>query len=145
MPAGLSRGTFPRDFPEDTRHDAGYQLDKVQRGEQPDEFKPMPAVGKGVEEIRVTDESGAYTARYLVEKMKLKKIGILQEIVTMARTLRTEAKLDPKLQLDATVYSRNSALEVAQRHATAIQKLANVKLEFRAEAAPRASAKRSFR
>jgi len=41
-----------RDFREDARHDAGYQLDKVQRGQQPDDFKPMPTVGKGVEEIR---------------------------------------------------------------------------------------------
>ncbi|SPE31099.1 hypothetical protein SBA6_1380006 [Candidatus Sulfopaludibacter sp. SbA6] len=30
-----------RDFPKDVRHDAGYQLDKVQRGDQPDDFKPM--------------------------------------------------------------------------------------------------------
>jgi hypothetical protein len=30
-----------------------------QRGEQPDDFKPMPSVGKGIEEIRVKDESGA--------------------------------------------------------------------------------------
>ena len=37
-----------RDFPEDARHDAGYQLDKVQRGDQPDDFKPMPTIGKGV-------------------------------------------------------------------------------------------------
>ena len=29
-----------------------------------------------------------------------REIGILQEIVTMARTLRTEIKLDPKQQLD---------------------------------------------
>jgi phage-related protein len=49
-----------RDFPEDGRHDAGYQLDKVRRGDQPDDFKPMPAIGKGVEEIRVSDSSGAY-------------------------------------------------------------------------------------
>ena len=42
-----------RDFPEDARQDAGYQLDKVQRGEQPDDFKPMPSIGKGVEEIRI--------------------------------------------------------------------------------------------
>ena len=27
-----------RDFPEGARHDAGYQLDKVQRGEQPDDL-----------------------------------------------------------------------------------------------------------
>lgn len=49
-----------RDFPEDARQDAGYQIDKVQRGEQPDDFKPMPAIGKGVEEIRIWDESGTY-------------------------------------------------------------------------------------
>lgn len=53
-----------RDFPEDARQDAGYQLDKVQRGEQPDDFKPMPSIGKGVEEIRVWDDSGAYRVVY---------------------------------------------------------------------------------
>ncbi|MDE2095154.1 MAG: type II toxin-antitoxin system RelE/ParE family toxin [Burkholderiales bacterium] len=56
-----------REFPEDARQDAGYQLDKVQRGEQPDDFKPMPSIGQGVEEIRVWDEAGTfrliYTAR----------------------------------------------------------------------------------
>jgi phage-related protein len=29
-----------REFPEDARHDAGYQLDKVQRGQTPDDCKP---------------------------------------------------------------------------------------------------------
>ena len=53
-----------RTFPEEARHDAGYQLEKVQRGDVPDDFKPMPAIGKGVEEIRVWDESGAYRVIY---------------------------------------------------------------------------------
>jgi phage-related protein len=53
-----------RDFPEDARHDAGYQIDKVQRGLQPDDFKPMPGIGKGVEEIRIWDESGTYRVVY---------------------------------------------------------------------------------
>jgi phage-related protein len=53
-----------RDFPEDARQDAGYQLDKVQHGEQPDDFKPMPSIGRGVEEIRVRDDSGAYRVIY---------------------------------------------------------------------------------
>ena len=57
-----------RDFPEDARHDAGYPLDKVQRGEQLDDFKPMPAVGKGAEEIRITDESGAYRVIYVARR-----------------------------------------------------------------------------
>ncbi len=53
-----------REFPEDARHDAGYQLEQVQRGEQPDDFKPMPSIGKGVEEIRVRDDSGIYRVIY---------------------------------------------------------------------------------
>lgn len=54
-----------RDFPEDVRQDAGYQLDQVQRGKQPSDFKPMPAVGKGVEELRIWDETGTYRVIYL--------------------------------------------------------------------------------
>jgi phage-related protein len=53
-----------RDFPEDARQDAGYQIDKVQRGQQPDDFKPMPSIGKGVEEIRVRDDSGIFRVIY---------------------------------------------------------------------------------
>ena len=43
---------------------AGDQLDKVQRGEQTDDFKPMPSIGKGVEEIRMWDETGTYRVVY---------------------------------------------------------------------------------
>ena len=53
-----------RDFPVDARQDAGYQLDKVQRGLQPDDFKPRPTIGKGVEEIRIRDDSGIYRVIY---------------------------------------------------------------------------------
>ena len=53
-----------REFDTDAKQDVGYQLDKVQRGEQPDDFKPMPSIGKGVEEIRVWDESGTYRVIY---------------------------------------------------------------------------------
>src|SRR5437870_13061334 len=60
-----------RDFPEGARHDAGYQLDKVQRGDQPDDFKPMPSIGKGAEEIRVSDSSGAYRVIYLARRARL--------------------------------------------------------------------------
>lgn len=53
-----------RDLPAEARQDVGYQLDKVQRGKQPDDFKPMPTIGAGVEEIRVRDETGAYRVIY---------------------------------------------------------------------------------
>ena len=53
-----------RDFPAPARQDAGYQLDKVQRGQQPDDFKPFPAIGVGVEEIRIRDDSGVFRVIY---------------------------------------------------------------------------------
>ena len=40
-----------REFLDDARQDAGYQLDQLQRGKQPSDFKPMTSVGKGVEEL----------------------------------------------------------------------------------------------
>ena len=42
----------------------GRQLAKVQKGNLPDNYKPMPEVGKGVEEIRIRDESGIYRVMY---------------------------------------------------------------------------------
>ncbi|NGZ02850.1 MAG: hypothetical protein CV090_07360, partial [Nitrospira sp. WS238] len=54
-----------RQFPEDARHNAGYQLEQVQHGKQPTDFKPMPSVGKGVEELRVWDDSGTYRVLYI--------------------------------------------------------------------------------
>jgi phage-related protein len=44
-----------RDFPEDIRQDASYQLDKIQHGYQSDDFKPMTIIGRGVEELRISD------------------------------------------------------------------------------------------
>lgn len=53
-----------QEFPDDAKRDAGYQLDRVQHGLQPDDFNSMPTIGKGVEEIRVRDDSGAYRVIY---------------------------------------------------------------------------------
>lgn len=54
-----------REFPDEARHDAGYQIDKLQRGQKPDDFKPMPGIGKGVEELRVWDDAGTWRVIYL--------------------------------------------------------------------------------
>jgi phage-related protein len=34
-----------REFPADARQEAGFQLDRVQRGLEPFDWKPMPVVG----------------------------------------------------------------------------------------------------
>lgn len=41
--------------------EAGFQqINLAQRGEMPDDWKPMPTIGSGVQEIRIRDTSGAF-------------------------------------------------------------------------------------
>lgn len=42
-----------RDFPMEARREAGFELDAVQRGLMPSDFKPMLNVGAGAYEIRL--------------------------------------------------------------------------------------------
>ena len=80
-----------RQFPEDARHDAGYQLDQVQRGHQPSDFKPMPAVGKGVEELRVWDDSGTYRVIYVAR---------LQDAVYVLHAFQKKTKTTSKQDIE---------------------------------------------
>lgn len=54
-----------RAFPVVARCEAGYQLDKVQRGLEPTDWKPMKSVGPGVKEIRIREERGQYRVIYI--------------------------------------------------------------------------------
>ena len=57
-------------FPVLVRHEIGHQLDKVQRGLTPSDWKPMPTVGKGAREIRV-HECGQYRVIYVATYGKM--------------------------------------------------------------------------
>jgi phage-related protein len=46
---------------------AGFQLDKVQHGKDPDNWKPFDDIGAGVREIRITEENGAYRVMYVAK------------------------------------------------------------------------------
>ena len=80
-----------REFPEEARQEAGFQLDKVQRGKQPDDFKPMPSIGKGVEEIRVWDEAGTFRVVYTAR---------LADVVVVLHAFRKKTQATPKRDVD---------------------------------------------
>jgi phage-related protein len=63
---GTSREDL-RELPDSAQETAGFQLFKVQQGKEPDDWKPMPSVGAGVQEIRVRDERGAYRVFYVAK------------------------------------------------------------------------------
>lgn len=80
-----------REFPDEARHDAGFQLDKVQRGQQPDDFKPMPSIGKGVEEIRVWDDAGTFRVVYAAR---------LADAVIVLHTFQKKTQTTAKRDID---------------------------------------------
>jgi phage-related protein len=56
-----------RSFPLSAKREIGYQLDRVQQGFEPDDWKPMGTIGKGVREIRIRDDAGAFRAIYVAK------------------------------------------------------------------------------
>ena len=80
-----------REFPDDAKQDAGYQIDKVQNGFQPDDFKSMPSIGKGVEELRIWDDSGTYRVIYTAR---------FQEVIYVLHAFQKKTQATPKKDID---------------------------------------------
>jgi phage-related protein len=54
-----------RAFPESVRRSAGFQLDRVQHGLEPLDWRPMTSIGPGVQEIRIREDGNAFRVLYL--------------------------------------------------------------------------------
>lgn len=54
------------EFPADPKREAGHQLDRVQNGREPNDWKPMTSIGQGVREIRIRNE-GQYRVIYVAK------------------------------------------------------------------------------
>lgn len=90
---GSSRADV-RTFPEDARLEAGWQLELIQRGEDPDDWKPMTTVAPGVREIRIREPSGAFRVIYL---------ATLQDRVLVLHAFQKKTQATPKKDLDLAV------------------------------------------
>lgn len=58
-----------KNFPKEARQELGYNLDRLQRGLEPSDYKPMHVIGLGVKELRVHLEN-EYRAIYVVKYAK---------------------------------------------------------------------------
>ncbi len=88
-------------FPEMARRRAGFELFMVQVGREPDDWKPMAAVGAGACEIRVRDKAGAfrviYAARfgsavYVLHAFQKKSQKTARRDIELARARYRQAK-----------------------------------------------------
>jgi phage-related protein len=53
-------------YPDNVKREIGYNLDKIQRGLEPHDWKPMNSIGKGVNEMRIHQEN-EYRLIYVVK------------------------------------------------------------------------------
>ena len=53
-------------FPQSARREAGFQIANVQRGDDPDDWKPMKNIGPGIMEIRI-HEHGEFRVIYVAK------------------------------------------------------------------------------
>jgi phage-related protein len=79
-------------FPDEARRMAGFQLDRVQRGMEPDDWKPFSTVGVGVLELRVHDSKGAFRVVYVA-----KFSGAIYVLHAFQKKSRKTSRLDIEL------------------------------------------------
>jgi phage-related protein len=100
-------------FPNDARQVAGFQLYRVQRGLDSNDWKPMPNVGSGVKEIRVhtdLEHRVLYTAN-------------LADAIYVLHVFEKKTKKTPKRDLDIA-RERFRALLNSRRRTNAAKKKA---------------------
>ncbi|AJE23835.1 type II toxin-antitoxin system RelE/ParE family toxin [Azotobacter chroococcum] len=67
------RGSSYEDIKDDhiftprARRDAGFQLSQVQRGLDPEDWKPFDVVGAGTKEIRINHDDGWFRVMYVAK------------------------------------------------------------------------------
>ena len=95
-----------RSFPLSARREAGHQIDQVQNGQEPDDWKPMATVGQGVREIRIRDADGAFRVMYVAK---------IADAVYVLHCFQKKAQKTSKTDLDlATKRYRDLLKELGQ-------------------------------
>jgi phage-related protein len=95
-----------RSFPDGARREAGFQIERVQRGLDPDDWKPMKTVGPGVREIRVRDAAGAFRVIY---------IATLADAVYVLHAFQKKSQATSKRDLDLATARFKDLMRRAER------------------------------
>src|SRR5271168_4288988 len=75
-----------RRWPKDVTEEIGRQLNKVEYGGRPADFKPLATIGSGVYEIRHSDEGDQYRLIYVA---KFKEAIYVLHVITKKKTQKT--------------------------------------------------------
>jgi phage-related protein len=95
-----------RAFPAEAKQEAGYQLDLVQHGLDPIDWKPMSTVGSGVKEIRIRDATGAFRVMYVAK---------FEDAVYVLHCFQKKTQKTSSLDLELTTKRYNDLLKELNR------------------------------
>jgi phage-related protein len=94
-----------RDFPEAARRESGHQLNRVQHGRDPKDWKPMTTVGPGVREIRI-HQDGEFRVLYVAK---------LPEAIYVLNAFEKKTRETPQRELDLAADRFRSVVEERRR------------------------------
>jgi phage-related protein len=80
-----------RDWPDAVKTEAGYQIDRVQQGLEPDSWKPFKTVGQGVKEIRIAESGDQYRVMY---------VQVIEDTVHVLHCFRKKTRQTPQRDVD---------------------------------------------
>jgi phage-related protein len=75
-----------RSWPSEVREEVGRQLNKVEYGRHPVDFKPLTTVGPGVYEIRHSDDGDQYRLLYVA---KFQEAVYILHVITKKKSQKT--------------------------------------------------------
>jgi phage-related protein len=90
-----------REFPLPAKREAGHQLDRVQHGLDPADWKPMKSIGQGVREIRIHYE-GQYRVIYLAS---------FEEIIYVLHAFQKKSRKTSRQDLDTAKRALQEVLD----------------------------------
>jgi len=96
-----------RDFPDEARREAGFQISLVENGLEPGDWKPVPIIGPNVREIRIREASGAFRVLYQ---------ATLPDVVLVLNAFQKKTQKIPQREIDKArhrllVYMRDRGLK----------------------------------
>jgi len=92
-----------RGFPIPAKREAGHQLDRVQRGLDPMDWKPVKSIGQGVREIRIQHE-GQYRVIY---------VASFESVIYVLHAFKKKSQKTNRRDLDT---AKRALQEVLERH-----------------------------
>jgi phage-related protein len=97
-------------FPEEAMRKAGFGLERVQRGKEPDDWKPMESVGPGACEIRVRTYDGGAVQHRLIY------VARFEEAVYVLHAFEKKTQATPQHHLDVARARYKQLLRERREH-----------------------------